>query len=325
MSHHDEDHDRGLAYDLSIIHEKIMERRRALAFLGSIGTAALVTACGGSGSSGSSSASSSTGGSSSSGDSSSTGGSSSTGDSSSSSGDSSSSGSCSVTPSETNGPYPADGTNRASGATSNVLTSSGIVRSDIRPSFISSTTVATGVLLTLTLKLVNVNNGCTPIAGAAIYIWQCDVLGRYSLYSSGVITESYLRGVQFTDANGEVTFTTIYPACYSGRWPHIHFEIYLGLTATSSNSLPAGTEANPNDGDDDCALISQLALPDAINQLVFADSRYSTSVANYRQISLSSDNVFGDNTSAQIAQMTPELSGSVSAGYTGTATIAIAA
>jgi hypothetical protein len=112
------------------------------------------------------------------------------------------------------------------------------------------------VQVTLTLTLVNVNSSCAPISGAAIYVWHCDAAGLYSLYSSGVTTESYLRGVQVTDSNGQVTFTTIYPACYSGRWPHIHFEVFLGGLGTS----PKGSTSS---------LISQLAMPAAINTVVF--------------------------------------------------------
>ena len=213
---------------------------------------------------------------------------------------------------ETNGPYPADGTNTSAGATSNVLTVSGVVRSDIRSSFISSTTTASGVQVTLTLTLVNVNSSCAPISGAAIYVWHCDAGGLYSLYSSGVTTESYLRGVQVTDSNGQVTFTTIYPACYSGRWPHIHFEVFLGGLGTS----PKGSTSS---------LISQLAMPAAINTVVFnGDSRYKASISNYSAISLSSDNVFGDNSAAVLAQQTPTMSGSIADGYTATATIGIA-
>jgi protocatechuate 3,4-dioxygenase beta subunit len=214
-------------------------------------------------------------------------------------------------PTETNGPYPADGTNASSGATSNVLSVSGVVRSDIRSSFISSTTTASGVTVTLTLRLVDVSTGCLPIAGAAIYIWQCDAQGRYSLYSSGVTGESYLRGVQITDSNGEVTFTTIYPGCYSGRWPHIHFEVFRSGLASSATGRTA-------------SLISQLAMPAANNAAVFnGDSRYSASISNYSAISIATDNVFKDNTSAQIAQMTPALSGNITDGYTGSAVIGI--
>lgn len=312
-----DDHDRGLAHDLQTIGrafgENLIGRRRALAILASAGSVAGVAACGGddgsssSGSSGSSSSTSST--SSSSTTSSST---SSTSSSSTSSGGSSAD-TCIADPTETNGPYPADGTNTASGSTSNVLTVSGVVRSDIRSSFINSTTTAAGVALELTLQLVDVNNGCAAIEGAAIYVWHCDAAGKYSLYSSGITTESYLRGVQVTDSEGKVTFTTIYPACYSGRWPHIHFEIFTGGLTSASTGRTA-------------SLISQLAMPAATNTAVFTgDTRYTASIANYNAISLSSDNVFGDNSSAQLAQMTPTLSGSLTAGYTGTALIGIAA
>jgi protocatechuate 3,4-dioxygenase beta subunit len=306
-------HGHGLAEDMEAIGRALFARRRALAFLASAGTTAALAACGGDdgGSSSSSTATGTTSSTSTSTSSGSTTSSSSTSSSSTTSGGTSDA-ACIADPTETNGPYPADGTNTASGATSNVLTQSGIVRSDIRSSFIGSTTTATGVPLEIELQLVDVSNGCAAIAGAAIYIWQCDAYGRYSLYSSGVTTESYLRGVQVTDAEGKVTFTTIYPACYTGRWPHIHFEVFTGGLTSASTGRTA-------------TLISQLALPAATNTAVFTgDSTYTASIANYNAISLSSDNVFGDNTSAQLAQMTPTLSGSVSAGYTGTALIGIA-
>lgn len=305
-----ESHGHGLAEDLEIIRERLIGRRRALAFLASAGTASLVAACGGGDDSLTSNSSTSSSSSSSSSSTSSSSGSSSS--SSSSSGGSSST-NCVADPTETNGPYPADGTNTSSGSASNVLQVSGVERSDIRSSFIGSTTTADGVRLDLELQLVDVNNGCAPIEGAAIYIWHCDAGGRYSLYSSGVTTESYLRGVQVTDSDGKATFTTIYPACYSGRWPHIHFEVFLdGLTSAST-----GRTAD---------LISQIAMPAATNTEVYNnDTRYTASIANYNAISLSSDNVFGDNTSAQLAQQTPSVSGSVTAGYTATNVIGIAA
>lgn len=217
---------------------------------------------------------------------------------------------CIVDPTETNGPYPADGTNTSSGSTSNVLSASGIVRSDIRSSFLgSSTTTATGVQLTLTLTLVNVNSACAPLAGYAVYIWCCDRQGNYSLYTAPA--ESYQRGVQVSDSNGQVTFTLIFPGCYSGRWPHIHFEIFSSLsTATGGNYA---------------SLVSQLAMPVAACNAVYADTTiYPSSANNLASISLSSDNVFGDNSSAQIAQQTPTLSGGPSSGYTGTAVIGLA-
>ncbi|WP_232495054.1 intradiol ring-cleavage dioxygenase [Novosphingobium kaempferiae] len=306
-----EDHGHGLAEDLQAIGREMFARRRALAFMASAGTAAALAACGGD-DSGSSSGSDSTSTSSGSSTSTSSTSTSSTSTSSSSTSGGTSTATCIADPTETNGPYPADGTNTASGSTSNVLIQSGVVRSDIRSSFIGSTTTAAGVQLEIELQLVDVSNGCAPISGAAIYVWHCDAAGLYSLYSSGVTTQSYLRGVQVTDSDGKVKFTTIYPACYSGRWPHIHFEVFTGGLTSASTGRTA-------------SLISQLAMPAATNTAVFSgDTRYTASIANYNAVSLSSDNVFGDNTSAQIAQMTPTLSGSVTAGYTGTAVIGIA-
>lgn len=299
-----DDHDRGLVYDLEVMARRI-ERRRALAWVGGAGLTALLAGCGGGSGSSDDTGPSATSASSSS---SSSSGSTSSSTGSSSGGSTSTSGSCIADASETAGPYPADGTNTASGATSDVLTQSGIVRSDIRSSFISSTTTAAGVLVTITLTVVGTSNSCAALSGYAVYLWHADADGEYSLYSAP--TESYLRGVQITDANGQVTFTTIFPGCYDGRYPHMHFEVF-----TSQSVATSGRNA---------ALTSQLAMPAAACQAVYADTAgYPSSAANYAKVSVGSDNVFGDNTSAQIAQMTPTFTGSTSAGYTATATIGL--
>ncbi|WP_164020795.1 intradiol ring-cleavage dioxygenase [Pyxidicoccus trucidator] len=210
-------------------------------------------------------------------------------------------GSCTRIPTETAGPYPGDGSNGP-----NVLTQTGIVRSDIRTSVGTGTATAGGIPLTVTLTLVNASGTCEPLQGYAIYLWHCDREGRYSLYSSGVTGENYLRGVQQTDANGQLTFTTIFPACYSGRWPHIHFEVYPSLaSATASGNKVA---------------VSQLALPKAPCDEVYATTGYSASVSNLRQVSLSSDNVFSDGSDSQLAAVT----GNTTDGYVATLTVAIA-
>lgn len=275
--------------------ERMRQRRQMLTWLASGGAAAFLVACGGDGSDTTSTGSSSSG---------------STGSSTGST--SGSSASCLADPTETNGPYPSDGSNSANGSISNILTSSGIVRSDIRSSFGSSTTTASGLPLELTISLVNSNLSCQPLQGYAIYVWHCDSGGNYSLYSSGVTNENYLRGVQVADANGQVTFKTIFPACYSGRYPHIHFEIYPGLSSATSYSSSV--------------LISQMALPSDICTAVYKNvAGYSQSVTNFSQVSTSTDNVFSDNTAAQIAQQTPSLSGDTTNGFTGTITIGIGA
>jgi hypothetical protein len=76
-------------------------------------------------------------------------------------------------------------------------------------------------------------------AGATVYLWHCDRDGNYSMYSSGMTPENYLRGVQEADADGVVTFTTIFPGCYDGRMPHVHFEVYptLAKAASAANRI----------------------------------------------------------------------------------------
>jgi hypothetical protein len=87
----------------------------------------------------------------------------------------------------------------------NVLTESGIVRSDITTSFGTASGLAYGVPLTITLTVLDTANGSAPLEGAAVDLWHCDQAGRYSLYSDGVTSENYLRGVQEAAADGTVT------------------------------------------------------------------------------------------------------------------------
>jgi protocatechuate 3,4-dioxygenase beta subunit len=195
-------------------------------------------------------------------------------------------------PEETSGPYPGDGSNGA-----NVLNQSGIVRSDITSSFGSSTTKAEGVPLNITMTITDYANNKAPLAGGAVYVWHCDREGRYSLYSEGVSGENYLRGVQETDDRGQVKFTTIFPACYSGRWPHIHFEVYPSLAKATNSANKIAT--------------SQMALPKATCQAVYATGGYEQSLSNMSRVSLDSDNVFSDGYDLQI----PTVTGDPSSGY----------
>lgn len=200
-------------------------------------------------------------------------------------------------PEETAGPYPGDGTNGP-----NVLTESGIVRSDIRSSFGSSTTTAAGVPLIIELA---VTKDCAPLGQAAVYLWHCDIDGMYSMYSPGVTDENYLRGVQETDGSGKVRFISVFPAAYSGRWPHIHFEVYPSLAEATKAGDPEAT--------------SQLALPEDVCDTVYATGGYAQSVRNLRRSSLESDMVFRDGHDAQLATVT----GDVDSGFTATLTIAM--
>ncbi|MDX3492222.1 intradiol ring-cleavage dioxygenase [Streptomyces turgidiscabies] len=209
---------------------------------------------------------------------------------------------CATIPDETAGPYPGDGSNGV-----NVLKESGVVRSDITSSFGDSAGGrAEGVPLTVTLTVVDAASGCgTPKAGAAVYLWQCDRSGDYSLYTAGVTDENYLRGIQETDAKGQVTFKSIFPGCYPGRWPHIHFEVYGSLAdATAATSITS---------------TSQLAIPKDVCDTVYATDGYSSSVENLARLSLETDMVFSDGYDQQMAALT----GSVEKGYTATLAVPV--
>jgi protocatechuate 3,4-dioxygenase beta subunit len=274
--HELEDHDRGLVFDLLTL-----DRRQVLKGLGFAGLNAglfTIVGCG----PGGATAGASAGGS--------------------AAGTAATGASCAVIPEETAGPFPGDGSNGP-----NVLADSGVVRKDIRSSFGSSTTVATGVPLTINLTIQDSGADCAPLAGAAVYVWHCDQGGNYSLYSQAAANENYLRGVQAADDNGLVAFQSIFPACYSGRWPHIHFEVYPSLDMATDENNKIAT--------------SQVALPQESCDLVYATAGYEQSVSNLQQVSLERDMVFSDGVTQQLGSVT----GTVDQGLTVALTVPVGA
>jgi protocatechuate 3,4-dioxygenase beta subunit len=160
--------------------------------------------------------------------------------------------------------------------------------------------------MTLELTITDLANGGVPFEGVAVYVWHCSREGGYSMYSQGITDQNYLRGVQVADADGRVTFTSIFPACYSGRWPHIHFEVYPDQAGITESTNAIAT--------------SQVALPKDACDVVYATSGYESSVGNLAQVSLDSDNVFGDDGGvSQLATVT----GSVDSGYTVSLAVAV--
>ena len=214
-------------------------------------------------------------------------------------GDDAGGGSCVGIPEETAGPFPGDGS-----IGPNALATPGVVRSDLRTSFGGLVGTAGGVPLTLRFTLVD--RDCAPLAERAVYVWQCDREARYSLYTAGATDQNYLRGVLATDSAGVVTFTSIFPACYTGRWPHVHFEVYADLEAATTGGTKLVT--------------SQLALPEATCDEVYATAGYESSVAALAQVSLASDSVFRDGFEAQLATVTGDMATS---GLVASLTIAV--
>lgn len=177
-------------------------------------------------------------------------------------------GSCVLIPEETAGPYPLD-----------LSGSEEFFRSEIAEDH-------PGVPLTLTLSLVDVDSGCAPISGARVDIWHCDADGVYSGYSqpgNDTVGETFCRGIQLSDANGQVTFQTIYPGWYQGRITHVHFQVFLESGAVAT---------------------SQIAFPEEITAAVYAVEPYASKGPNTSVVSFSEDNVFSDGTQYQLASVT---------------------
>jgi protocatechuate 3,4-dioxygenase beta subunit len=166
------------------------------------------------------------------------------------------------------------------------LIRSGIVRSDVRRSFGTANGLARGVPLTVRLRLVSANSG-QPIAGHAVYLWQCDREGRYSLYAPELTGENYLRGLQASDAAGWVRFTSIFPGGYEGSWPHLHVEVYPSLTETGAGDQLHST---------------RLALPADVCAQVYARRDYADSRAH-----LATAHLAADGRAPQMAAVTGEI------------------
>jgi hypothetical protein len=142
-------------------------------------------------------------------------------------------------------------------------------RSDIRET-------RAGTVLTLTINVVNVNNACAAVPNADVEIWHVDAAGDYSQYGSQTAA-TFLRGIQTTNASGEVTFTTIYPGWYQGRATHIHAEV-----SVNGRSIKA----------------TQIAFTEVTNNAVHTSGVYASRGTN--PMSNLSEGIFADSLSSEL-------------------------
>jgi len=181
---------------------------------------------------------------------------------------------CAVTPTETIGPYPS-------------LVD--LFRSDIRDG-------KSGALLTLTVRVVNASGGCAAVSNANVEIWHVDAAGDYSQYGSQT-GRTYLRGIQTTNAGGEVTFTTIYPGWYQGRATHIHLEVTINGVSRK---------------------VTQIAFPESVNNTVHGSGVYASRGNN--PISNSADGIFADSLASELVTPT----GDTASGYAASFQVGVA-
>ncbi|MGV3555912.1 MAG: intradiol ring-cleavage dioxygenase [Croceibacterium sp.] len=214
---------------------------------------------------------------------------------------------CLASPRETRGPFAADGGSDAGGRL-NILEAEGVIRRDIRSSFAGLEGTAEGVPLDLEITIFGVAGGCNTMAGWAVYLWQNDAAGAYSLYN--LPRANYLRGLQQSDDAGRVRFQTILPGCYGGRAPHVHFEVYSSAQAAISGE-PA-------------VLASQFAFTEEDCRAVYAaDARYGGSLGNLERWNNSRDFVFRDGDADVRKLQTIALTGGAAEGFRGEARIGI--
>jgi len=199
--------------------------------------------------------------------------------------DTSSDESCAVSPAETKGPFP-------------IKTPSQLVLENIKSDRI-------GVALLINLTIENQSKDCSPFEGVLVDVWHCDKDGNYSEYGgtsmqqTDYTTVHFLRGRQTSDANGKVSFISIFPGWYQGRAPHIHVEV---LTASGSSLL-----------------VTQIAFPETITSEVYSSTNYA---AHGQADTLNTrDNVFSDSLAEELATLT----GNLTDGYTLSKTITVKA
>jgi protocatechuate 3,4-dioxygenase beta subunit len=261
--------------DRQLLAERAWTRRSVLGGFGGF----TLAACSGGGSSSASTSATSTGGA--------TSGSTSgtTSDSTTDSTTTSSTGLCVLIPEETVGPYP---------LFNDIASAAMYQREDI-------TEGKPGVPLQLTLNVVDMSNACAPVTTAMVYVWHCDKDCLYSGYSqpgADLRGQTFLRGVQTTDTNGQVAFATIFPGWYQGRATHIHFRVYLAL---------------------DLHATSQLAFPDDVQSAAYATAQYAARGDNPTRAA--QDGIFADGVTYQLPTISAN---AVTGGYNAVLQVGIA-
>ncbi|MDL5514250.1 intradiol ring-cleavage dioxygenase [Arenibacter sp. M-2] len=189
---------------------------------------------------------------------------------------------CEISPSETAGPFP-------------IKTPADLKKANI-------VSDRSGVALLITIKVLDQSDDCKPLSGVYVDVWHCDAEGYYSEYGGIALqptdftSDHFLRGRQTTDANGNVSFISIFPGWYKGRAPHIHLEVL--------------------DSSEKSIRITQVAFPKSVCDTVYATTPYHGKADTLNE----SDNVFSNSIDGNMAD---SLTGNITDGYTLTKTIVV--
>jgi len=150
----------------------------------------------------------------------------------------------------------------------------------------------TGVPFLMTFNIQDTNDDCAPAEGLLVDVWHCDAQGNYSEYDGQLdgnfTNESFLRGRQTTNAEGNASFISIYPGWYPGRTPHIHLEVL----SSSGTSL----------------LTTQISFPEDISTTVYSTAEYNDN--GNADTNNSNDGIVSD------ANLADSVTGNTTDGYT---------
>lgn len=190
---------------------------------------------------------------------------------------------CSLVPDEIEGPFPLR----------QLLDQPVLMRTEIHEGL-------PGVPLKLRLRVVDARRACAPLPASAVYLWHCDRDGAYSGYdrrsNAGQSGRTFLRGIQRTDARGEVSFSTVFPGWYRGRVSHLHLMV-----------VAPGQVLGPRVGS---AVTTQLAFPAEVVRAVYDDPRYPRG-PNRGVPSNEADMAFRDGQALQLLAMSGSPAGTL--------------
>jgi protocatechuate 3,4-dioxygenase beta subunit len=218
---------------------------------------------------------------------------------------------CSLTPELTEGPYylPLD-----------------LVRKDV-------TEGKAGIPLPLRISVMH-SGTCEPLANAAVDIWHCDAQGSYSgvtgenpgggaASAAGSDSDTFLRGIQLTDADGVAEFATIYPGWYQGRTVHIHVKVHV--EGKTEDAAANATPDVPTYEGGHVAHTGQLFFDDTVSDQVYASGGAYGGRSNDQRTRNNQDNILGDHADEPgfLLHLTPVKEGALDAGLAGAITLSV--
>ena len=143
-----------------------------------------------------------------------------------------------------------------------------------------------GIVTILDYQVIDVNT-CDPVPGVYLEMWHCNSTGVYSGISAGGngdssdtsnLNNTFLRGIQTTDADGVAQFESLFPGHYTSRATHIHLMVHTNATLYGNGTLGTTGQASSHVGQ---AFFDQ--------DLIAAVEAFAPYSANTQELTLNAD------------------------------------